>query len=360
MSGQIEKADVEPQYCCLEANDPRIELICNDHAILYEQSYAWLVATRDLMQKQQAQLKFHALIDPEQSNILMLWPLVHLKIGRITQIRSVESCYSTYCMPYFDPQRNHTQLAKQLLGYVCQQASWDELRLGPYDSKGVDDAIYSLGRFHKDYSVIGHWFVDQLSDYSQYLAALPGKLRSTLKRKSKKLYGENSVEIKMALNEEDFSTMFVDYQQVYQKSWKGEEASYTFIQQICLAALKENKLRFAGMYIEGKIAAAQIWFLQNGTASIFKLAYAPEFSHYSVGSIVTAALCEHVIEQDKCHTIEFGCGNEHYKRDWMSKNSERKITQLFNSKTANGKLLIFKHIYMARIKFLFKKLLRKS
>jgi len=347
-----------PQYRCLDINDPQVVQLCDQHATLFEQSYAWLSATKEFLQANNDELKLHALVDDDSQHVLLLWPLVHRKVSNTQHISSVTSCYSTNVLPYYVSQSNNAALTKQLLCEVNQRYQWDEMRIGPFDCRRVNDALLALDKPQKDYSVIGHWFVDQLSHFNEYLEQRPSQLRNTLKRKAKKLYQAHEVNIVFANKLAEFEVLFSDYQQIYRDSWKGEEASYQFIEQVCQAAFAHDKLRFAVMYVDNKAVAAQIWFIQHSTASIFKLAYDPEFSHYSVGSILSEAMCEQVIEHDKCHTIEFGCGNEQYKRAWMSKYHERRIVQLFNNETTVGKILILKQIYLARLKRLFKKLLR--
>ncbi|WP_448547379.1 GNAT family N-acetyltransferase [Thalassotalea fusca] len=349
-----------PQYRCLEINDPQVVQLCDKHAALFEQTYAWLSATKDLLQASKEELKLHTLVDNDNQHLLLLWPLIHRLEGNTQQISSVTSCYSTNVLPYYVSQSNNTALTKQLLIEVSQRYPWDEIRIGPFDCHRVSGALLALEKPQKDYSVIGHWFVDHVSHFSEYLSQRPGQLKNTLKRKAKKLYQDHEVKIVFANTPTQFDSLYTDYQQIYRDSWKGDEASYQFIAEVSKAALAQDKLRFAVMYADGKAVAAQIWFIQHSTASIFKLAYDPEFSHYSVGSILSEAMCERVIDDDKCHTIEFGCGNEAYKRAWMTQYRERRVVQVFNGKTILGKMLIFKHIYLARLKSILKTILRKK
>ena len=99
----------------------------------------------------------------------------------------------------------------------------------------------------------------------------------------------------------------------------------------------------------------QLWFLQNNTASIFKLAYDPDYKAYSVGSILSMALSEHVIEYDKVTCIEFGMGSEPYKKDWMDKKQERVTLQVFNEQTFFGLLGAAKHIIPSKLKSYLRK-----
>ena len=68
---------------------------------------------------------------------------------------------------------------------------------------------------------------------------------------------------------------------------------------------------------EGEVVAAQMWTVDHGTAYIHKLAHLESAKPLSAGTILTAALFEHVIDRDKVAWVDFGTGDDPYKRDWM-------------------------------------------
>ena len=63
--------------------------------------------------------------------------------------------------------------------------------------------------------------------------------------------------------------------------------------------------------------AAQLWHVENGRATIHKLAYDEAEKALSPGSILSEAMFRHVIEQDRPTMIDYGTGDEPYKADWM-------------------------------------------
>jgi CelD/BcsL family acetyltransferase involved in cellulose biosynthesis len=76
-------------------------------------------------------------------------------------------------------------------------------------------------------------------------------------------------------------------------------------------------MRFALALADGKPVAAQFWTVEAGTAFIHKLAHIEEAKPLSPGTTLSAALFERVIDRDKVDLIDFGTGNDGYKRDWM-------------------------------------------
>ena len=82
-------------------------------------------------------------------------------------------------------------------------------------------------------------------------------------------------------------------------------------------------MRLGILYVDEEPAAAQIWTLTNGEATIYKLAYDAKFKNLSVGSVLTAKIMEHVLDVDKPHTVDFGFGDDPYKKDWTRQRRER-------------------------------------
>jgi len=57
--------------------------------------------------------------------------------------------------------------------------------------------------------------------------------------------------------------------------------------------------------------------VDGGIAYIHKLAHLEEAKSLSPGSILSAAMFRHAIDEDRVKLIDFGNGDEPYKADWM-------------------------------------------
>lgn len=214
----------------------------------------------------------------------------------------------------------------------------------------MSQALNNTFKWSRAFSVSTNWYQNEIESYEQYYEQLPSQLKNTIKRKTKKLLNQHIMKISVITDHASFTKYFNEYKRIYQLSWKGEEASFGFIEQVCCDALISDKLRMGMLFIDDKPAAAQIWFVNNGWASIFKLAYDPRYKNFSVGSILSLALSEHVIDKDNVHSIEFGMGNERYKKDWLKKSRQRYSYQLFNTTSLKGKLMAFYYIFFSRLK----------
>jgi hypothetical protein len=155
--------------------------------------------------------------------------------------------------------------------------------------------------------------------YADYLSARPGPLRTTLKRKAKK--------VAITLYDAFSDAAWDDYETIYAQSWKPEEGSPALLRRFAQEEGAAGRLRMGVAHgeIEGvnQPVAAQMWTVENGTAYIHKLAYIEAAKPISPGTSLSAALFERVIDGDHVHTVDFGTGDDPYKRDWMEQSRPR-------------------------------------
>ncbi|MXO99856.1 GNAT family N-acetyltransferase [Altererythrobacter xixiisoli] len=145
--------------------------------------------------------------------------------------------------------------------------------------------------------------------YAQFLADRPGALRTTLKRKAKKV----DVELFTRFNAEAWD----EYEAVYRESWKPEEGDPALLRRFAMAEGGAGRIRFGLARHDGVVIAAQFWTVEGGTAYIHKLAHRESAKPLSAGTTLTAALFAEVIDNDGVELVDFGTGNDPYKRDWM-------------------------------------------
>nr|WP_247714922.1 GNAT family N-acetyltransferase [Qipengyuania mesophila] len=151
--------------------------------------------------------------------------------------------------------------------------------------------------------------------YADYWATRPGKMRTTLKRKAKKV----EVEILTHFDEASWQ----DYQAIYAESWKPEEERADILETFARAEGKAGRIRIGIARADGVPVAAQFWTVEGGTAYIHKLAHTEAAKPLSAGTTLSAALFEHVIDTDGVELVDFGTGGDAYKRDWMEVNRPR-------------------------------------
>jgi hypothetical protein len=188
---------------------------------------------------------------------------------------------------------------------------------------GLQQAMESSGfSCHRSFCFYNWIHRLQGQSFAEYMAERPARVRNTVARKKRKLDREHGYHIRL-FTSSNLEKAIADYNAVYTASWKVNEVFEEFVKGLAERFSEPGWLRLAILYIEDQPAAAQLWFVAHGKASIFKLAYDEAWKKYSPGSILIAYLMEHVIDMDKVEEIDFLTGNEAYKQDWMSERRER-------------------------------------
>lgn len=157
-------------------------------------------------------------------------------------------------------------------------------------------------------------------DFDSYWDARPGALRSTVDRKSAKFPVD--IKIHSCFSE----AAWEDYEAVYASSWKPEEGSLSFLRAIAEQEGNAGCLRLGIARRDGQAVAAQLWTVENGTALIHKLAHREDAGEGSPGTLLSHAMFRHVIDTDRVKRIDFGTGDDSYKRDWTEE--ERPLYQI--------------------------------
>ena len=145
--------------------------------------------------------------------------------------------------------------------------------------------------------------------FAEYWTTRPGKMRTTLKRKAKKV----SVEI---LDRFD-PAAWAEYERIYADSWKPSEGDPDLLRRFAEQEGVAGRIRLGIARHEGQAVAAQFWTVENGVAYIHKLAHLESMKALSAGTTLSAALFEQAIDRDHVDWIDFGTGNDPYKADWM-------------------------------------------
>ncbi len=197
-----------------------------------------------------------------------------------------------------------------------------------------------------------NWFhrVDGQS-FTDYMAERPARLRNTIARKQRKLEREQGYRIRLYTGEEVEAAM-QDYGTIYNASWKANEQFGELLHDLSVRLSRPDWTRLAILYVADKPAAAQLWFVVHGKASIFRLAYDETWKAYSPGSILTHYLMQYVIDTDKVDEIDFLRGNENYKQDWMTQRRERWGMYCAKKPTSTGKT----PVWLPSLKTIFNRL----
>jgi len=260
------------------------------------------------------------------------------------ELHLFENVYTMIAGPVLRPGESDTdQIMESLATKIYTELKdIDLIRFGSMDPASptfiaLQNAFQKPGFWVRRIHSFINWYepVKDIS-YDQYHSSLSGKMRNLLKRRNRKLEKFGNVRWELALEPTELEAAMKDYSLVYTNSWKTPEAYPNFINGFVKACAEVAVLRFGILYVDDQPAAAQIWTVTNGQATIYKLAYDEKYKDLSVGSALTARVMEYVLEHDDLKIVDFGYGDDPYKKDWTRHRRDRMGLLIFNLRTDRG------------------------
>ncbi|MBV9523245.1 MAG: GNAT family N-acetyltransferase, partial [Alphaproteobacteria bacterium] len=225
---------------------------------------------------------------------------------------------------------------------AAETPRWDAIRLTGLDRDGAEfgalaAAFRRAGMIVRPFFDFGTWFEETRGlDFAAYAAQRPSQLLNTEKRKRKRFAGSCRLRLALYDGPAGLDEGIADYERIYRSSWKGSEPHPRFMPSLMRRCAALGALRLAVYRLDGEPAAAQFWILWRGRATIFKLAHDERFAEFSLGTLLTMAMMEHVLEADKPVEINFGRGDDPYKRLWLPQRRERWGLLAANPRTPRG------------------------
>ncbi|HEV7660745.1 MAG TPA: GNAT family N-acetyltransferase [Allosphingosinicella sp.] len=179
----------------------------------------------------------------------------------------------------------------------------------------------------------GNWRIaTEGTDFETYWAGRPAQLRNTAKRKAK------AAGLDIEIYERFDEAAWANYEAVYRASWKPEEGSFPFLRALAEQEGEAGTLRLGIARKDGRPVAVQLWLVENGEATIHKLAYAEDAKSLSPGTLLGMAMFRHVLDHDHVRAIDYGTGDDGYKKDWMAERRPLWRVQAWNPRTLRGLL----------------------
>ena len=279
---------------------------------------------------------------------LLVMPMVHARVTPRFGLRTLRSCTNFYS-PLFVPliQCDSNKLERCIEVWMssvsAERPRWDALSLAPLDCAQpyfaqLNVGMRAVGFTPHDYFCFGNWHHRLASsDYAAYVKKLAGPTRNMITRKCRALKRMAQFHIVVCRNADQVGEAQLAYQKVFAASWKRPEPYSDFIPALIAGAAQRGVLRLGIAYVGEQAVACQLWLVEDGVASIFKLAYVEAFAEWSVGTVLMAAMMQQVIEVDRVNEVDFLSGDDAFKKDWMSARRERRGYIAFNQHSVPGR-----------------------
>lgn len=284
-------------------------------------------------------IRFYVLFNDEQ--VVAVLPLRAARVRGGWKLDSLSNFYTTVYAPVLEPGTKSADLLPMLATIGRDFGGFSSLTLAPMDP--ADDSYQTVlgalrlqGWLAYEYFAFANWFQPVAgADWTAYLMARSGTLRSTIKRMSKKFAGDGGT-LEIVTDAKDVVAAIAAYNEVYAASWKRPEEFPAFVPGLLKICAERDYLRLGLAWLNGRPIAAQVWIVAHGRAEIYKVAYHEDFKAYTPGTLVTAMLMQHVIEVDKVAEVDYLIGDDPYKKTWMNQRRERWGIVAYNPRSARG------------------------
>ncbi|MCM8738619.1 GNAT family N-acetyltransferase [Azospirillum sp. A1-3] len=182
----------------------------------------------------------------------------------------------------------------------------------------VSSGLRRGGLFVERFQHFGTWYEPVRAGFDAYWSARPGRLRNTVERRERALRRGPGCALRVCAAPEEADAATAAYQAIYQASWKKPEPYPTFIPALIAALLRQRAGLIGLLSIDDQPVAAQIWLVGGGAATLFKLAHDERHKNHSPGSVLTRLMLERILGDPTVREIDFGRGDDPYKRHWVS------------------------------------------
>jgi CelD/BcsL family acetyltransferase involved in cellulose biosynthesis len=190
----------------------------------------------------------------------------------------------------------------------------------------------------------GNWSEDVTGlAWSAYLQSRAGALRETIRRRLRRAEKLPDARFDLFIEPEQMETAASAFESVYARSWKEPEPYPEFNVALMRAMARPGWLRL-GVWSVGPVpVAVQLWVVRDGNAIVLKLAHDEAFKAHSPGTVLTALMLRHLLDNEHVARIDFGRGDDAYKQGWAVERRQRIGLLLVNPWRLAGIAALLRH-----------------
>ena len=310
----------------------------------FQSSRAWFEATVEAAVPWGAEAIF--LLVREGRRPAAMLPLLQ---GPGRQARGLSTVYTCLFQPLLAPDLACADIRRAGAALAMHCRRWPLVLLDALDPlwpalppllAGLRDGGLAVRRFDH----FGNWHQPVRGcTWERYLAARPGPLRETIRRKGNASGRDGRVRIEVVRSPDRLGPAIAAYEDVYRRSWKAPEPAPRFTAALLPPAAAAGVLRLGVMWVEEQPVAAQYWTVADGTATVLKLAHDDEWRSVSPGTVLTAHMVRGLLAEG-VGELDFGRGDDEYKASWAGLRRPRIGLLLANPREPAGMLALARHL----------------
>ncbi len=191
----------------------------------------------------------------------------------------------------------------------------------------------------------GNWRLEVAGlGWDAYLAGRPGELRTAIARRSRRLMQGLGARFTLVDGADGLEAGIDAYARVYAASWKPAEPFADFSAVLMRQAAAAGYLRLGVLSLGGAPIAVQLWLLHDGWAGVQKLAHDEAHRSLAPGTVLTALVIRHLLACDGVGVLDFGRGDDAYKRLWTGDRRQRVGVVLAAGWRAGGARAVGRHL----------------
>ncbi len=284
----------------------------------------------------------------EHCEPIVLFPLLIGSGGRT--LESLTNVYTVLWQPLVAAGASPAAVerAGRALGAFCR--AWPTVRLDALDGASPDlppllAGLRAAGLLVECFDHFGNWHQNVAGrSWQAYLDSRPGALRETIRRKMRRVEGETGMCFELITASTRLEAGIDAYMRVYAGSWKEPEPFPRFNPELMRAAAGLGVLRLGVLRQNGEPIAAQYWIVADGSATVLKLAHRESAKRSSPGTVLTALMIERFLDEEHVRELDFGRGDDPYKKVWTGERRQRIGLVLMNPRRPGGLLSIGRHL----------------
>jgi CelD/BcsL family acetyltransferase involved in cellulose biosynthesis len=270
-------------------------------------------------------------------------------LRRAGRLHSLTPPYSCEYAPLFasGPGGADRVAAMAAFARVCRGGGVTRLDALPIEWDGWPDLLEGArqaGLRALRFDHFGNWHEDVRGlDWAAYLLRRPGALRETVRRRLKRAEKLPDARFALLTRPGEMDGAAHAFESVYRRSWKQPEPYPSFNVALMRAMAGQGVLRLGLWSLGGEPVAVQLWVVAGGRAIVLKLAHDEAFKAHSPGTVLTALMLRHLLDREHVAEIDFGRGDDGYKKDWASQRRQRVGVLLVNPWRVAGAVEMLRH-----------------
>ena len=204
----------------------------------------------------------------------------------------------------------------------------------------------------RGFGIRSETFADALHTYSedvagltvsQYIGRRSPEIQSFIEAQISSFAQSGRGQFAMVIDGKDLASAIIDYGLVDLQSWKEQEPFPDYLARLLESTAREGLLRLGLLYVDQQVAAAQIWIVSAGRATMWRSHFARKFALLSVGTVITYEMIREILLADQPRELEFGPAADTGRQRWLEHRHERIGIVAFNLRSGKGCGVAIRH-----------------